>query len=74
MLDILLWYVIVSYVIGLVLFFYEVHRAIQNDEYHLLGFGAILLFLAPLTTWHGVLHYAAVWWHRFNGTPFKPWI
>lgn len=74
MIDIFLWYVIVSYVFGFGLFIYEVHLATQKSESRLLWFGIILLFLSPLTAWHGVLHYMAVWWHRFNGTPFKPWI
>jgi hypothetical protein len=74
MFDILLWYVIVSYVFGLALFIYEVYRATRSGETNLLWFGIILLFLSPLTAWHGVLHYMAVWWHRFNGTPFEPWI
>ena len=74
MIDIMLWYVIVSYMFGLALFIYEVHRATRSGENRLLWFGIILLFLSPLTAWHGVLHYMAVWWHRFNGTPFKPWI
>ncbi len=74
MLTVLFWYVVISYLLGFVLFSIEVNKAIQKEEYHLVGFGIVLLFLSPLTTWHGVLHYLAVWWHRVNGTPFKPWI
>jgi len=53
---------------------YEVMRMLKEENYHLFGFGIVLLFLSPLTAWHGVLHYLAVWWHRMSGTPFKPWI
>lgn len=74
MLSFLLWYVIISYLIGFVIFAVEVARATAKEEYHLIGFGFVLLFLSPLTAWHGVLHYLAVWWHRTNGTPFKPFI
>lgn len=74
MLSFLFWYVVISYLLGFVLFTVEVNKAISKNEYHLVGLGIIILFLSPLTTWHGVLHYLAVWWHRLNGTPFKPWI
>lgn len=74
MLTVLFWYVIISYLLGFVLFSIEVQKAVLKGEYHLVGFGIVLLLLSPLTTWHGMLHYLAVWWHRINGTPFKPWI
>jgi hypothetical protein len=74
MLTFLLWYLTISYLVGFALFAHEVMRMIEEDNYHLFGFGIVLLFLSPLTAWHGVLHYVAVLWHRFNGTPFKPFI
>jgi hypothetical protein len=74
MLTLLFWYVIVSYLLGFVIFAVEVSRAIKEEKYHLVGFGIVLLFMAPLTTWHGVLHYLAVWWCRTQVKPFKPWI
>lgn len=73
-LTILFWYVIVSYLLGFVLFYIELSRALANEQYHLVGIGIVILLMSPLTTWHGVLHYLAVWWHRMNGTTFKPWI
>ncbi len=74
MLTFLYWYIIISFMVGGILFMIEMYLALKNDEYHLIGFGIVLLLLSPLTAWHGVLHYLAVWWHRMNGTPFKPWI
>jgi hypothetical protein len=74
MLTFISWYLTISYLVGFVLFTYECLRMVKEDNYHLFGFGIVLLFLSPLTAWHGALHYVAVWWHRLNGTPFKPWI
>ena len=74
MLAFLSWYVLISYLAGLMLYGIETQRAIREDDYRYMGFGLVLLFLSPLTAWHGVLHYIAVAWHRFNGTPFKPFI
>ena len=72
--DIFFWYLKISYLIGIILFSIEMFRAMKDDQYHLIGFGIVLFLLSPLTAWHGVLHYLAVWWHKMNGTPFKPWI
>jgi len=72
--SVLMWYIIISYVAGAGLFAIESYRALKHGEFPMLGFGLILLALSPLTAWHGVLHYVAVLWHRFNGTPFKPFI
>jgi hypothetical protein len=74
MLAYISWYLTISYLVGFILWTYEVYRMVREDRYHLFNFGIVLLLLSPLTAWHGLLHYMAVWWHRINGTPFKPWI
>lgn len=67
--DYFLWYLKISYAVGLLIFMYEMGRSTR-----LMGFGIVLLLLSPLTAWHGVLHYMAVCWHRARGTKFEPWI
>jgi endonuclease III-like uncharacterized protein len=39
-----------------------------------LTMGIVIFWLSPLTTWHGLLHYAAKLWCKLNNQPFKPWI
>lgn len=73
-LTFLYWYVLISYLLGFVLFAVEMHLALKREQYHLVGVAMISLLLAPLTTWHGVLHWLAVYWHRMRGTKFEPWI
>lgn len=36
--------------------------------------GVIAFILAPLTTWHAVLHYAATIWYKSQNKPVKYWI
>lgn len=72
--SVFLWYILISYIAGGLLFLLEAGRALERGEFPMLGFGLILLALSPLTAWHGVLHYVALLWHRLNGTPFKPFI
>jgi hypothetical protein len=74
MISFLYWYFLVSYLLGILLFVYEVRGALERGEGHLLVFGLFMLFLAPLTTWHGVLHYAQRWYCKFTNRPLKFWI
>jgi hypothetical protein len=80
MLTFLIWYTIISYAVGLVLFWvgavglYYAQKRTTRDLSEYLVFGIILLLLSPLTAWHGVLHYAAVLWSRLTHQPLKFWI
>jgi hypothetical protein len=45
--SILLWYIVLSYLAVVALFAIETYHALKNEEYHLLGFGIVLLLLSP---------------------------
>lgn len=76
--EFLLWWVGCSYVIGLFIFAMEhggwariKEPTIRN---HTMAIRLILVLVAPLTTWHAVLHYAQVAWCKLRGRPLKFWI
>jgi hypothetical protein len=68
LLSILYWYVIISYIIGVVIYFVELPG---ND---LVAFSTILVLLSPLVAWHGALHYMQKWFCQLTGKPIKYWI
>lgn len=68
------WFIIVSYLLGFVFFFLELHHAIKHEKYYIMKAAIIILFLAPLTTWHGVLHYAQWAFCKLTKRPVKYWL
>jgi hypothetical protein len=91
--NILVWYVITSYVVGFFLFVWELirtlvmrskairaqrHTMMDLSRYIKVGnvitMGIVLLLLAPLTTWHGLLHYSAILWAKISNKPIKYWL
>ena len=74
MINVLLWYVVVSYILGFVLFAIELTIAFKRHNYKLIEFGLIILMLSPITTWHGLIHYGQVAYSKLNKKPLKFWI
>lgn len=56
----------------------QAHTGIDLSRYIQIGnavkFGIIALLLAPLTTWHAALHYAAIIWYKSQNKPVKYWV
>jgi hypothetical protein len=71
-LFILYWYLIISYIIGVVIFFAELSNNLRTEGLVLLS--AILTLLSPLVAWHGALHYLQGWYCQLTGRPVKYWI
>lgn len=69
-----LYYIVVSYLVGFIIFTYEMSLAIRDEKYYLFRVGLIMLALSPLIAWHGVLHYAQVAWAKVTKRPLKFWI
>ena len=69
-----LYYVALSYLVGFFLFTYEMNIAIKKEQYYLFKVGLIVLLMSPLTTWHGVIHYAQVAWAKLTKRQPKFWI
>lgn len=91
--TILLWYVVISYIAGVILFTVELVRTLRDKQKAieaqkhtlmdlsryinvapLIQFGILVLLASPLTAWHGVLHYAALLWAKWNNKPVKFWV
>jgi hypothetical protein len=72
LLSILYWYVIISYIIGVVIYFAELFDNLRDKN--IIVFGTILVLLSPLTAWHGALHYLQKWFCQLTGRPIKYWI
>lgn len=73
-LSILFWYVVVSYIAGVVLFFIELPANLVSMEPGIVPFSALIVLVSPLFAWHGVLHYAQRWFCKLTGRPVKYWI
>jgi hypothetical protein len=76
--DFLLWWVGCSYVLGLFIFSMEHGSWARTKDpvmkHHTMVIRLILLLIAPLTTWHAVLHYTQVAWCKVRKQPLKFWI
>ncbi len=72
--EFFLWWVVCSYVIGAFIFSMEHGHWALRKEPHLMKVRLILLALAPLTSWHAVLHYAQVAYCKLRKRPLKFWI
>jgi hypothetical protein len=73
LLSILYWYLIVSYIVGVVIYFAELPHSLQEKD-GLVIFSTILVLLSPLIAWHGALHYIQRWFCQLTGKPIKYWI
>jgi hypothetical protein len=74
MINFLLWYLVVSYVLGVVLFAIELTIAFKRHNYKMMEFGLVLLMLSPITTWHGLIHYGQVAYCKLSGRQIKFWV
>lgn len=76
--EFLFWWMIGSYMIGLFIFAMEHGSWDRIKEpavrHHTMAIRLILLAVAPLTTWHAVLHYAQFAYCRIRNRPLKFWI
>lgn len=70
----LIYYLVISYLVGLIVFFIEFKRLLKNQDYKLIQFGFLILLISPLTAWHGVLHYLALAWCKVRNKRFEPWV
>lgn len=70
----MLYYLIVSYLVGAVIFVIDSIRAPEGDAMHLLQFRIFLWLSSPLTAWHGALHYLRYLWLYLKGEPTNFWI
>jgi hypothetical protein len=72
-LSILYWYVIISYTVGVIIYFAELPTLLRakGDE---VFFATVLVLFASLIAWHGALHYAQRWFCKLTGRPVKYWI
>lgn len=56
----------------------QAHTGMDYSRYINVGdqvvIGILAFALAPLTTWHAVLHYAATIWYKSQNKPVKYWI
>jgi hypothetical protein len=68
------YYIIISYLVGFVIFTVESYTAIKKGQYHLFQIGIVLLVASPLVAWHGVLHYVQLAWAKVNKQRTKYWI
>lgn len=71
--SILCWYVAISYIIGVVIFFVELPDLLKESG-EMVAFGAACVLASPLVAWHGVLHYAQKAFCKLTGRPVKYWI
>ena len=74
LLSFLYWYMIVSYIIGVTLFFVELPHNLESKDPALLPLSAVIVLFSPLIAWHGTLHYAQQWFCKLTGRPVKYWI
>lgn len=74
MISFLFWFVTISYLLGFAFFFLEVRHAFKNDKWFIMGPAIWILLLAPLTTWHGILHYAQWAFCKLTKRPVKYWL
>jgi hypothetical protein len=76
--EFLFWWTICSYAIGLFIFAMEHGSWARIKEpvvrNHTMMIRLVLLFAAPLTTWHAVLHYGQVAWCKITKQKLKFWI
>jgi hypothetical protein len=72
--KVILYYVLASYLIGLILFLVEMPKFIKAKEYYVLGIAFLFLVFAPFTAWHGALHYLQVAYCKLTKQPIKYWI
>jgi hypothetical protein len=73
-LSILYWYVVISYIIGVVLFFVELPANLVSMAPGIVPFSALMVLVSPLFAWHGALHYVQKWFCQLTGRPVKYWI
>jgi hypothetical protein len=74
MINFLLWYLVVSYALGIILFAIELGAAFKRHEYRMMNFGLVILMLSPITTWHGLIHYGQVLYAKITKQPLKFWL
>jgi len=70
----LIYYIVISYVLGFCLFAHEGGYYLKKRQYGMFGFGIIVLLLSPLTAWHGALHYLQFYYCKLTKRPIKYWI
>jgi hypothetical protein len=74
-LSILYWYVIISYIVGIVIFFVELPHNLESKDPGMVPFSVVITLIAPLVAWHGALHYAQRGFCKLTGRPLvKYWI
>lgn len=69
-----LYYILITYLVGFVVFAVELRAALKKEQYYLVTPGIIIFALSPLTAWHGTLHYLQVGWCKLTKQPLKFWI
>jgi hypothetical protein len=67
-------YLLISYLVGVLLFVVETILTPAGQRTQLLNFRAVLWVLSPLTAWHGILHYLQFAWCKLTKQPIKYWI
>ena len=64
-------YLSLSYLIGLIIFFVELNKAIKYNNFYYMNIGIVVLLLSPLMAWHGLLHYLQAYINRYANTNYK---
>lgn len=72
--NFLLWWVMISYAVGFLIFFIESPTHLKNNNYRVFSMSIGFLLLSPLTAWHAVLHYAQWAYCKVTKRPVKFWL
>lgn len=67
----MIYYILISYIVGITVFLADTIIAPKGLAFHGLGFRLLLVAASPLVAWHGVLHYGQFAYCKLFKRPVK---